>query len=73
MPTRDVAQKMGLLPQTPIAPQSILVADLESGAARATAGSCARSMSSVNWPRCTLTRSTPPGTDSASRSTTSSK
>ena len=28
MPTRDVAQKMGLLPQTPIAPQSILVADL---------------------------------------------
>jgi iron complex transport system ATP-binding protein len=28
MPTRDVAQKMGLLPQTPVAPQSILVADL---------------------------------------------
>jgi iron complex transport system ATP-binding protein len=28
MPTRDVAQRMGLLPQTPVAPQSILVADL---------------------------------------------
>jgi iron complex transport system ATP-binding protein len=28
MPTRAVAQKMGLLPQTPVAPQSILVADL---------------------------------------------
>ncbi len=28
MPTRDVARKMGLLPQTPVAPQSILVADL---------------------------------------------
>ena len=28
MPTRQVAQKMGLLPQTPVAPQAILVADL---------------------------------------------
>ena len=28
MPTGDVAQRMGLLPQTPVAPQSILVADL---------------------------------------------
>jgi iron complex transport system ATP-binding protein len=28
MPTRDVAQKMGLLPQTLVAPQAILVADL---------------------------------------------
>ncbi|MEO6012899.1 MAG: ABC transporter ATP-binding protein [Devosia sp.] len=28
MPTKAVAQKMGLLPQTPVAPQSILVADL---------------------------------------------
>ena len=28
MPTRDVAQRMGLLPQTPVAPPSILVADL---------------------------------------------